>query len=91
MSVNVGVPQGSILDPLTFLLAINDLPLQDSLEKLNLFADDATISAHGPDVKTIDKTLQSTANKVVKWCHANHMVVNVNATKGMLMGTKQKL
>ena len=52
-SVNIGIPQGSILGPLIFLLSVNYLPLQDSLEGLNLFADDATDSAHGPTVETL--------------------------------------
>ena len=89
--VNIGIAQGSILGPLIFLLSVNDLPLQDSLEGLNLFADDATDSAHGPTVENVEKTLQSKAKNVEKWCQANRMVVNVDKTKGMLMGSKQKL
>ena len=79
------------MGPLTFLLSVNDLPLQDSLEGLNLFADDATDSAHGPTVKNVEQTLQTEAKNVENWCQANRMNVNVDTTKGMLMGTKQKL
>ena len=79
------------MGPLIFLLSVNDLPLQDSLEGLNLFADDATDSAHGPTVENVEKTLQAKAKNVEKWFQANRMVVNVDKTKGMLMGSKRKL
>ena len=55
------------------------------------FADDATDSAHGVTVENVEKTLQTKAKNVVKWCQANRIVVNVDKTKRMLMGSKQKL
>ena len=89
--VETGVPQGSILGPITFLLSVNDLTFQKSLENLNLFADDATDSAHGPDVQTIEKQINQKSQSVNQWCKANHMVLGIDKTKGMLMGSQQKL
>ena len=52
---------------------VNDLPLQDSLEGFNLFADDATESAHGPDVQSVQKKLEIKASNVNEWCTANRV------------------
>ena len=76
--ITQGVPQGSILGPLFVLLFVNDIPLQDSLEGLNLFSDDATGSAHGIDVKSVECELQIISDTVNSWCCANNMVVGID-------------
>ena len=62
-----GVPQGSILRPLLFLLLVSDFPLQDSLEGLSLHGDDATESVHGTAVKSVECELQIKSDTVNSW------------------------
>ena len=89
--IKSGVPQGSILGPIIFLMSINDLPLQETLSDIAIFADDATESACGEDIEEIETKLQRKANTIEKWATANKMVVNGDKTKGMLMTSQQKL
>ena len=77
-----GVPQGSILVPLFFILFINDLPLYTSAQ-LDLYADDTTVTAFA-DVKNL-ATLSSSLNKSVSeiqlWASANKLPLNEDKTK----------
>lgn len=79
--VHSGVPQGSVLGPLLFLIYINDLP---SLVKSNvhLFADDCVIFREVlTDYDT--NTLQSDLNVVANWCNSWRMELNINKCKTM--------
>ena len=90
-NILAGVPQGSVLGPLLFILFINDLPLHIKHSNIDIFADDATLHNSSKDIHNINNDLQMDVNNVLQWCKQNNMVLNENKTKGILIGTSQKL
>ena len=72
--VAFGVPKGSILGPLLFVLFISDLPT--AISKCNtLYADDAVIFAVHKDIKIVEETLHDEMNKVSKWTLGNFLFI----------------
>ena len=59
-----GIPQGSILGPLLFLLFINDLPLSVDNVSADLYADDTTFYDIQASVELIEKNLQLSLNQL---------------------------
>ena len=89
LHTDYGVPQGSILGPLLFSLYINDLPLYIS-SNCDLFADDTTLhSSHG-NLESLSVQMQSNVDQLIEWTELNHMALNSDKTKFMLITTRQK-
>ena len=90
-NVICGVPQGSILGPLLFLVYINDI--KDILVDANfqLYADDTVIYSSGKSIEAIKNMLQMNIDKFSSWCITNKLTINTKKTKVMILGSRYNI
>ena len=79
-----GVPQGSILGPLLFLIYINDLAHASSIIFSILFADDSNLFLSGKDPDELIRTMNTELLHIVKWLQVNKLSINLKKTHFML-------
>ena len=87
-TIECGVPQGSILGPLLFLIYINDLANICQYTMPILFADDSYLFINGTDVRKIELELNEELRNIASWLKINKLSLNVNKTQYMVFTRK---
>ena len=88
--LSTGVPQGSILGPLLYVIYVNDLYVSLLHCKVNMYADDTAIYFSSATVAEISASLQVDLLNISDWLNTNKLCLHIGKTNSMLVCTKQR-
>ena len=89
--VTYGVPQGSNLGPLLFLVYINDLPNCLNCAIPRMFADDNSISYAANSMDELQSVVNSELENLHKWLNTSKLSLNIAKTEFMIIGSRQRM
>ena len=88
--ISCGVPQGSVLGPLLFLIYINDIHNSSAKLSFYLFADDTSLLYADTNLKSLEKTVNSELLKVSDWLNANKLTLNAKKSNYVIFRPYQR-
>ena len=90
-TINQGVPQGSVLGPLFYIVYANDLVKTVKNCEIALYADDTVLYTASKDIDRSIASLQEDINSLTEWCNENGIMANTDKTKVMTFGSQNML
>ena len=88
--LEIGVPQGSVLGPILFLLYVNDINRHVNLGACNLYADDTLVYFSANDMDTLQENTQKCVSSNSEWYDNNQLVINTSKSNIMVITTRQR-
>ena len=89
IDIKLGVPQGSVLGPILFLIYINDLPNSAPMSNFTLFADDTTLAHTHVDQNVLLNEARISLSSVQEWLLSNKLVLNKDKTETIIFSLRQ--
>ena len=90
-TISCGVPQGSILGPLLFLIYDNDMPKCLGYGTARLFADDTNLTFTSCSLPVLQNKMSNDLNEIAAWLNVNKLTLNLLKTDFMLIGSRQRI